>query len=461
VATWSFTGLSAGQYRVSATWVPFPNRATNAPYQIREAAAGPVLATKAIDQQQAPNDLNDQGSFWEDLGVVTVQGSTLRVELTNAGANNYVIADAIRIERIGAVPVEPEIVAMSLTGNTPIVDNTGSVDFGDATVGAGVVRSFRIHNVGSTNLVVQPFTVPTGFFINANFGVNQTITPGSFFDIFVQLDTGSPGSFSGPLSFATNDADENPFNFTVMGDVFAAGEVPVVQIVDDGDAAFSVTGGPWETWPSGRGSDVRYTNIVGGTNYPSGAIAAAGTARWQFTSLPTGQYKVSATWPGADASLRATNAPFTIRDAIDGGILASASINQAPDPNDFSDQGSLWEDLGTVNITAGTLVVQLTNTGANNYVIADAIRIQRLGPPSGLEAGLSADLTADASSSTPAETTAAAPSSAVLALSTTPSSTPITTPADEDDAALSDLSAYSVPLDDISSGALYELWQSA
>ena len=350
---------------------------------------------------------------------------------------------------------------MSLVSSSPVVDDTGSVDFGDTTQGTPVMRTVRIHNVGSTNLVVQPATAPTGFSVTTNFGVNQTIMPGASFDLVVQLDAGSVGPFTGgQVSFATNDGDENPFNFFVSGEVFPSGETPVVQIVDDGDATFTLASGNWENWTfGGRGSDLKYLNAVGVANWPSGDPATAGVARWQFMSLPMGQYRVSATWPG-DTN-RATNAPFTII----GDTTIGASINQVNNPNDLTDQGSDWEHLGMVNVTGGTLTVELTNTGANAYVIADAIRIERMGPPSVMEAGLSAGepgasaTGATATGVTESDSTDEAP--APIALSST--STPLVSGStDEDDAAaLADLSAYSVPLEGLASSALYELWQGA
>src|SRR5581483_4103882 len=38
-ASWTFTGLTPGQYRISATWSPYSNRATNAPYTIVDGMA--------------------------------------------------------------------------------------------------------------------------------------------------------------------------------------------------------------------------------------------------------------------------------------------------------------------------------------------------------------------------------------------------------------------------------------
>ncbi len=47
----------------------------------------------------AANDLTDGGTVWEDLGPYDIAGTTLVVELSHA-ANGYVIAGAVRIERL-------------------------------------------------------------------------------------------------------------------------------------------------------------------------------------------------------------------------------------------------------------------------------------------------------------------------------------------------------------------------
>ena len=74
-------------------------------------------------------------------------------------------------------------------------------------------------------------------------------------------------------------------------------------IVDDGDASFFTAGG-WTIYgSSGRGGDVRYVHNG----------AAPTTATWEFSGISAGTYRVSATWPGADASVRATElGSFTV-----------------------------------------------------------------------------------------------------------------------------------------------------
>ena len=95
-ASWTFSNLPAGSYRVSATWSVHPNRATDAPFTILDGTT--PLNTVDVNQEQAPDDLlDDNGADWEDLGgPYTINSGTLVVRLTD-DANEFVIADAIRI----------------------------------------------------------------------------------------------------------------------------------------------------------------------------------------------------------------------------------------------------------------------------------------------------------------------------------------------------------------------------
>jgi hypothetical protein len=54
-----------------------------------------------VNQEQAPNDLNEVGAAWKHLGgPYRISGGQLIVRLFD-DANEYVIADAIRIQRLG------------------------------------------------------------------------------------------------------------------------------------------------------------------------------------------------------------------------------------------------------------------------------------------------------------------------------------------------------------------------
>jgi hypothetical protein len=96
IAQWSFI-VSPGQYRISTTWAPHPNRASDAPYEVR--ADGNLLGSKRVNQRGAPTSFRADGSMWQDLGTFAVPGNSLVVQLSNA-ADGFVIADAVRIEQL-------------------------------------------------------------------------------------------------------------------------------------------------------------------------------------------------------------------------------------------------------------------------------------------------------------------------------------------------------------------------
>jgi len=94
-ATFQFSGLAPGQYKVYATYFAHTNRGTNVPYTIN---SGGSPTTVLVNQQVAPTaDATAGGVNFKLLATVTVTGSTLSVALSN-NANGIVIADAVRIE---------------------------------------------------------------------------------------------------------------------------------------------------------------------------------------------------------------------------------------------------------------------------------------------------------------------------------------------------------------------------
>lgn len=85
--------------------------ATNAPFTVFDGVTpvGSVLA----NQEVASSGFNWGGTNWKELGTFDIAGDTIRVTLTNA-ANDRVVADAVRIERIGDLPEPAPAAASSL-----------------------------------------------------------------------------------------------------------------------------------------------------------------------------------------------------------------------------------------------------------------------------------------------------------------------------------------------------------
>jgi hypothetical protein len=345
-AGWTFA-VAPGTYQVAVTYFPYSNRATNAPYTVLDGST--PLGTVPVNQQLAPSDFSDQGVGWKNVGTFTVASTTLVVRLSN-NANNYVIADAVRVQ---VVPNQP--IAAVFDGSTAVA-NGGSDSFGATLTGTPVTRTFTVKNTGIATLTLSdPINVPSGFQVVQDFG-STSVPPGSSTTFQVRLTAAQNGSYSGTLAFGTNDTSRNPYAFTVSGTVAAS------AIIDDSSASGFATSGAWSA-ASGQG----YLNTV----HYAAAGSGGSTATWTFTVAP-GAYQVAVTY--SPYSNRATNAPYTVFD--NSASQGTVPVNQQQTPSAFTDQGVGWTILGNFTIASTTLAVQLTNN-ANGYVIADAVRIQK------------------------------------------------------------------------------------
>ncbi len=366
-ATWMFEGLTPGVYSVGATWSTHANRATDAPFTVKDEVTGEVLANKRLNQEIAPNDFSDGGASWELVGdSLIVFGDKVSVTLSN-DANDYVIADGVRLERTGDLPADRPELLVTVGGAVQASGGGGEVALGDVVVGGEQSRTYVVRNVGSAPLTLGAggIVVPDGFKL-AEEPESLTIAAGGSLSFTVERETGEVGSVSGVVSFTSNDADESKFEAGLSSRVTGA---PV--IIDNKDVGFT-TVGSWTNY-SGQG--------LNGTVTYAAAGDGSKTATWTFTGLSAGIYEVATTW-SAQAN-RATNAAYVVRDvnsASGGGVdVVTTQVNQEIAPGDFVEGGVSWKVLGAnVELNGSVLTVTLSNA-ANEYVIADAVRVVKVG----------------------------------------------------------------------------------
>jgi hypothetical protein len=134
-----------------------------------------------------------------------------------------------------AAPVEqsraPEVnVRVALT-NVP--DNTGSVTYPDSFVGyPQYTKDFIVENSGRGNLTIGNVTVPNGFTVEHI--SSTTIRRNGIAHIIVRCNSATAGTFSGTMSFTNNDADENPYNFTISCTIRQPGP-PDIAVINERD----------------------------------------------------------------------------------------------------------------------------------------------------------------------------------------------------------------------------------
>ncbi|MCH7940201.1 MAG: choice-of-anchor D domain-containing protein, partial [Candidatus Marinimicrobia bacterium] len=111
---------------------------------------------------------------------------------------------------------QPEIQVTRPT-STDVPDG-GSVAYGSTPKGTPVDIVYTVANDGGGTLTLGAPSVPAGFSLLVA-PSDTELTAGETTTFTVRLLAVGIGTFSGTVSFATSDSDENPFNFTVSGTV--------------------------------------------------------------------------------------------------------------------------------------------------------------------------------------------------------------------------------------------------
>jgi RHS repeat-associated protein len=135
-----------------------------------------------------------------------------------------------------------------------------------------------------------------------------------------------------------------------------------VQIVDDSSPSGFLSVGGFQTYSGGNLGTEQSVN-----NAPSAS------ATWSFNVTP-GTYTIAATWLAYSGNT--TGATYTISI---GSSQTMATVNQQNSPSGFSDQGSLWQELGGGSFTVTGTLLQVSLQGVSGaFAVADAIRIQQV-----------------------------------------------------------------------------------
>jgi len=223
-----------------------------------------------------------------------------------------------------------------------------------------VAATWTTHENRATD---APFTIKDGSTVLETVDVDQEVAPSDFADDGVNWHIlGTYSITSGSLVVVLSD-DADDF---VIADAIWIEEQSTPQIIDDEDTGYSYTGSPSSASGfGGYNDDYDYAHV----DFEGEVVFD-----WAFSVTP-GKYVVAATW--TIHSNRATDAPYSIYNGE--SLLETVDVNQEVAPSDFADDGVNWDVLGTYDITATTLKVSLTDVGANEYVIADAIWICRVG----------------------------------------------------------------------------------
>jgi hypothetical protein len=424
-ATFTADSLQAGNYNVYAWWVDNDPqyRATDAMYTVYYSGG-----SDAVVVDQSTN--GPGGGKWNLLGTYSYNaGATGTVILDNdyASSGSVVVADAVRWEKVGG---GHEVIVDNTQAtfvNDQSVWKTNSTEpqrYGadcryiqshsipvadpDATLaeslggwmkhGAGNVAGTKVcstcHSEQDAKYIRAPNLWPK--VIGTSGAVPKTVTNDGTGSTMITVTISDPdnnvtgvtidlspvgGSSSqamtdngdGTYSYLlTIDAGipDTPYTFQVTATDADAntGRGQVVLLVVDPTAGTiyldNVEAVFTEVWSYYSGHPQEF---AGGFRYTAAGTGSA-TAVWTPTIPVAGQYEVYAWWVDNAPAYRASNAPYTI--FYDGGSQTVRVDQSTNGPG-----GGKWNLLGTYTFAAGTSGFVQLSDDANNYVVADAIKL--------------------------------------------------------------------------------------
>ncbi len=272
-------------------------------------------------------------------------------------------------------PLVPEIAVKEEYGYI-IPDNIGSFSFGTAQVGTSSAKTFTIDNsTGTGTLSLSNLVLPAGFSLQSSFPA--TVPAGGSATFTVALNTSVAGDYRGVLSFATNDADENPYNFTIAGTVNKRHQNILFYTLPDktyGDPAFTLSATVYSGLP------ITYSVVAGPATVSGNTVTLTGTGVVTIRAAQVGDdvYVPAAmdqTFTVHKGAQRITfgsisektygDAPFTLSASSNTGLPVTLSVTYGP----ATISGSTVAVTGT-----GMVYVMASQPGNANYLPASVTR---------------------------------------------------------------------------------------
>ncbi|WP_338763754.1 BspA family leucine-rich repeat surface protein [Bernardetia sp. ABR2-2B] len=333
------TGITTGDYTLSSSTITITGGTTT----------GSVTFTVVDDAITEP----------DEVAILTISSPSACIALGTTVSQNITITDNDQQE-INVQGGSP-LTDIADGSTTPLVAN--DTDFG-SVIECGtntIVKTYTIQNTGVADLNISGITVtnPSDFTLSG-LPTFPTIIAASGVQTFtVTFDPTAIGNRTAIINIANDDADENPYTFTISGTGQADNVAPVVPTLADVTAQCSVASIPAPT------TSDNCDGTLTGTTTQTFPITSSTTVVWTFTDV-------------AGNSITA-NQNVIIDDTTDPvvptltDITAQCSVASIPAPttSDNCDGTLTGTTTQTFPITSSTTVVWTFTDVAGNSITAN------------------------------------------------------------------------------------------
>lgn len=255
-------------------------------------------------------------------------------------------------------------------GTINILDNNGSFDFGDVASTDPKIVTFTIQNIGDAAIDITgtPKVAVTGAGFSVTTDAPASVAANASATFEIQLSTATVGVYSGTISIANNDADENPYNFAITG--YGYDGTKALQTITFNPLPVKTTGTP-DFDPgasSNAGLPVSYTSSnINVATIVAGKIRLVNPGTATITAIQAGD---AATNPAKAVTQLLTVTP----------VLPAPGVNMVSNPT-FDVNTAGWS-FATRNGGAAT-VTSVPMTGSSTNV--GKVTVTNLGSTTGID----------------------------------------------------------------------------
>ena len=308
-----------------------------------------------------------------DPSAVGLRSATFSIANDDADENPYDFS--IQGTGTGAAEMDVSGNSVSITDGDGTPSLTDHTDFGSADISSGAVdRVFTVSNLGNTslNLTGTPKVVVGGTNA-ADFSVTvqptSLVAPSGNTTFTVRFDPSAVGLRSATLSIANDDADENPYDFSIQG----TGTAPAATADVSGDASIcdggsttiqaALTGtAPWNlTWSDGF--------VQNGVTTSPAARTVSPTSTTVYTVTSLSDANGSGTSSGSATVTVNPNPVVAVADALTcagGSATISAGVTSGTAPFSYA-----WTVPGGASNPGNAASFSATVAGTYSVVVTD------------------------------------------------------------------------------------------
>ncbi|MEQ8433413.1 MAG: Ig-like domain-containing protein, partial [Oceanicaulis sp.] len=343
-----------------------------------------------------------------DPGSVAVFNDT--VTIAHDAPNEAPYDFAIQGEGVTAPELDVSGNGVAIANNDLTPQSADLTDFGTINAGTFRIRTYGLQNTGGSDLIFDatPVTI-----LNDSAGVFTVssqpagpIASGSFADMTIRFFSADAGNYSALVSIASNDADEDPYQFQIQAQATGVQEVELqgnsleivagdssASVADDTDfsgvkvgetatATFTIrnTGttplalSPAPVERDGPGTAGTTTvDVVGGssdftiTSQPAASVTAGGSTTFTVQYSPSAAGAATATLAFGTDDLDEPRYAFTVAGLGTVPEIAVAGLGGADIANtDATPEAGDGTDFGATGFSAGAPITRtftITNSG--------------------------------------------------------------------------------------------------